>query len=85
MKPSTGGSMAKARSHSSSAEPRHDSKASICPTMSSRPSHRCRASCGQVAQRDCESRLATRFICPQESRHIRSLTELLGVAGVLDA
>ena len=30
---------------------------------------RCHASCGQVAQRDCESMLATRFICAGKSRH----------------
>ena len=35
-------------------------------------SHRltCHASCGQVAQRDCESMLATRFICARKSWHV---------------
>ena len=31
---------------------------------------RCHASCGQVAQRDCESMLTTRFICARKSRHL---------------
>ena len=30
----------------------------------------CHASCGQVAQRDCESMLATRFICARKSWHV---------------
>ena len=37
---------------------------------------RCHASCGQVAQRDCESMLATRFICARKFWHVEHRGEI---------